>query len=78
MQVAEISRRQVVHYQRDLLWQRLQLVALGAYQLEHVRILLVRHDAAARRAFFRQTDEAEVLAVEQAGIEGHLGQRAGD
>ena len=61
-----------------LLRQCLQLVALGAYQLEHVGILLVRHYAAARGTFLGQADEGEVLAVEHAGVKRHLGQRAGN
>ena len=45
LQVAEIAHGQVVHYHHYLLRQALQLVALGAYQLKHVGVLLVRHDA---------------------------------
>ena len=60
-----------------MLRQRLQLVAFGAYQLEHVGILLVGHDAAACGTLLRELDEREVLAVKHAGIECHLGHRAG-
>ena len=72
LQVAEIAARQVVHNERNLLRQSLKLVALGASQLEDIRVLLVRHDAGAGCALLRQLDETEVLAVEEAGIEGEL------
>ena len=72
LQVAEVTARQVVHNERNLLRQSLKLVALGASQLEDIRVLLVRHDAGAGCALLRQLDETEVLAVEEAGIEGKL------
>lgn len=78
LQVAEVAARQVVHHQRNLLWQGLQLVAAGADELKHVGVLLVRHNAGAGRTFVGQLDKSEVLRVEQAGVEGHLGHRAGN
>ena len=45
LKVTEIARRQVVHDEHNLLWQALDLVALGTDKLEDVRILLVRHNA---------------------------------
>ena len=72
LKVAEIATRQVVHDERNLLRQSLELVAFGASQLEDVGILLVRHDAGTGCALLRQLDETEVLAVEEAGIEGKL------
>ena len=73
LQVTEIAHGQVVHDERHLLWQCLQLVAFGTNQFKDIRILLVRHDATARGAFLGQLDKREVLRVKQAGIESHLG-----
>ena len=53
LQVAEVAAGQVVHNERNLLRQSLKLVALGASQLEDIRVLLVRHDAGAGRALLR-------------------------
>lgn len=78
LQVAEVARGQVVGNHHDLLGQRLDLVALGAGQLEDVGVLLVGHDAGAGGTLVGQLDEAEVLAVEQAGVEGQLGEGAGN
>ena len=76
LQVAEIARGQVVHDERHLLGQRLQLVRLGPDELEDVGILLVGHDAAARGALLGQPHETEVLRVEEAGVVGQFGQGA--
>ena len=78
LQVAEIAAGQVVHYQGYLLGQGLQFVALGTCQFEDVGVLLMGHDAGARGALLRQADKAEVLAIEEAGIEGQLRQCAGN
>ena len=78
MQVTEVARRQVVHNHHDLLGQGLELVALGTYQFEDIGVFLVRHDAGPRGTFIGQLHESEILAVEQAGIIGQLGQCAGD
>ena len=72
LQVAEVAAGQIVHDEGDLLRQSLQLVALGARELKDVGVLLVRHNAGTCGAFFRKLDEAEVLAVEEAGVEGKL------
>ena len=77
LQVAEIAARQVVHNQRDGLRQCLQLVAFGTGQFKHVWVFLVRHDARAGGAVVGQFHETEVLAVEHAGVERHLGDGAG-
>ena len=78
LQVAEVTRGQVIGYHHDLLGQRLKLVALGTGQLEDVGVLLVGHDAGAGGALVGQLDEAEVLAIEQAGVKCQLGESAGD
>ena len=44
LKVAEVAHGQIVHYQCHLLWQGLELVALGADEFEDVGILLMRHD----------------------------------
>ena len=72
LEIAEIAYWQVVHDEHYLLWKALELVALGANQLEYVWILLVWHDARTGGALLRQLHETEVLAVEHAGIESHL------
>ncbi len=74
LKITEIAYWQVVHDEHHLLWKALELVALGTNQFEYIWILLVRHDAGTRGALLRQLDEAEVLTVEHAGIESHLGQ----
>lgn len=40
LKIAEVTRRQVVADKRDLLRQRLNLIAFGPRELEHIRILL--------------------------------------
>ena len=45
LKITEITHRQVVHDEHNLLWQALELVALGTNQLEYVWVLLVWHDA---------------------------------
>ena len=45
LQVARVAREQIVHDERDLGGEALQLVALGSDQLEHVGVLLMGHDA---------------------------------
>ena len=72
LKVAEIARWQIVHYEHDLLWHSLNLVALGTCELKHIRILLVRHDARARGKCVVELDEAEVLARIHASVEGKL------
>ena len=72
LQVAEVAAWQVVHDECHLSGQGLQLVALGACQFEDVGVLLVWHDAGAGGAFLRELDEAEVLAIEETGVEGQF------
>ena len=78
LQVAEIAHGQVVHDEHNLLGQSLNLVRFGTYQLKYVGILLVGHDAGARRAFLGQLHEGEVLRVEQTGVEGQFCQCSRD
>ena len=78
LQVAEVAHGEVVHDERYLLRQRLEFVALGADKFKHIGILLVGHDAGARRTLLGEFHEREVLRVEQAGVEGHLGDGASD
>ena len=77
LQVAEVAAGQIVHQEQNLLGHGLNLVTLGANQLKHVWVLLVRHDAASGGTLGRQLHEAEVLRVVQAGVVGHFGQCAG-
>ena len=72
LKVAEIARWQIVHYEHDLLWHSLNLVALGTCELKHIRILLVRHDARTSGECVVELDEAEVLARIHASVEGKL------
>ena len=78
LQVAEVAHWQVVHDEHDLLGQSLQLITLCANQFEDIGVLLMGHDTATRGAFLRQFHEREVLRVEQTGVEGHLGNGAGN
>ena len=78
LQVAEVAHGEVVHDERHLLRQRLELVALGADEFKHIGVLLVRHNAGACRTLLGKLHEREVLRVEQAGVEGHLGDGASD
>ena len=77
LEIAEIAYWQVVHDEHYLLWKALELVALGANQLEYVWILLVWHDARTGGALVGQLDEAKVLTVEQTSIIGQLSHRTG-
>ena len=58
--------------------QGLEFVALSAYQLKDIRILLVGHDTAAGGTLFGQVDKGEILTVEQTSVEGEFGQCPGD
>ena len=73
LQVAEVAHGQVIHDERHLLRQRLELVALGTDELEDIGILLVGHDRRACGTLFRQLHKREVLRVEQTGIKSHFG-----
>ena len=53
LKVAEVTYRQIVHYQCHLLRQRLEFVALGSDEFENLRILLVRHDRRTSGALLR-------------------------
>ena len=72
LQVTEVTAGQVVHDECYLLWQSLQLVTLGASQLEDIGVLLVGHDAGACGTLLWQLNEPEVLTVVETGIEGKL------
>ena len=77
LQVAEVTARQIVHDEGDGLRQSLYLVALSASELEHVRVLLMRHDARTCGAVVWKLHKSEVLTVEHASVEGEFRYRAG-
>ena len=68
LHVAEVAAREIAGDEADGVRHALELVAVCPHQLEHIRILLVRHDAGACGQRVRQVDEAEVLAGEQAAV----------
>ena len=70
LQVAEITHGQIVHHQRDLLGETLQLVRLRTDELEDIGVLLMRHNAGASGAFLGKFYKTEVLTIEHAGIKG--------
>ncbi len=61
----EVAAQRIAGDEADGVRHALELVAVCPHQLEHIRILLVRHDAGACGQRVRQVDEAEVLAGEQ-------------
>ena len=64
LHVPEIARREVRAYQADGAGDAVDAVAVRTDEFEHIRILLVRHDAGACGEGVREFHEGEILAVE--------------
>ena len=78
LQIAEVTRGEIVSDHHNLLGHTLQFVTLGAREFEDIGVLLVGHDGRAGGEGIVQLDEAEVLAREHASIEGKFGNGAGN
>ena len=69
LHITEIPGREIPYDETDVVRQTRYLVAAGPDQLEHIRILLVRHDAGTCCQGIRQLDKTEILAGIHASVE---------
>lgn len=78
LEVAEVAGGEIVGNQCDFHGESLQFVAFGSSQFKHVGVFLVRHNRRAGGELVGEFDEAEVLGIEHASVEGEFANRSGD
>ena len=78
LHIPEIAGRQIGGDQTQRILYAADTVAMGANQLEDVRILLVRHNARTRSHLVRQMYESEILARIEAAVERQAAERLCD
>ena len=72
--VTEITGWKIRHHKTQAVLHSANAVAMRTDQLEHVRILLVRHDAGPCGHLVREMDECEILAGIEAAVRGKAAQ----
>ena len=64
-----VSTGQIVHDHDQLVGYRLNFIALGSDQFEHIWIFLVRHNAASRGEFIGEGDKIKIDTEKGAYLE---------
>ena len=78
LEVAEVAGGEVVGNHCDFHGESLEFVAFSSSQFENVGVFLVRHNRRAGGELIGEFDEAEVLGIEHASVEGEFANCRGD